>query len=70
MTRLRRLALLVAAIVATAGIGSITAQAQRAAELPRCQEDAVLIGTGAFDAGRWSAYVCGPAVDDYKETPR
>lgn len=35
--------------------------------IPRCTEDAVLVGTGSFDNGRWSAYVCGPAVDDYEE---
>lgn len=34
-------------------------------DLPRCPEDAVLIGSGSFDGGRYSSYVCGPAVDDY-----
>lgn len=33
--------------------------------VPRCEEDAVLIGVGDFDNGRWSAHECGPAVDDY-----
>lgn len=32
--------------------------------LPPCTEDVVLLGTGDFEAGRWSSYVCGPAVDD------
>lgn len=35
--------------------------------LPRCTEDAVLVGTGSFDDGRWTEYQCGPAVDDYEE---
>lgn len=34
--------------------------------LPSCPEDAVLIGSGSFEHGRWSAYGCGPAVDDYR----
>lgn len=38
-------------------------------KLPRCEEDAVLIGAGAFQDGRWSAYVCGPAADDYAVAP-
>ena len=33
--------------------------------IPQCAEDAVLVGAGAFDNGRWSAFVGGPAVDDY-----
>ena len=32
--------------------------------IPRCSEDVVLVGEGEFDAGRWSDYSCGPAVDD------
>jgi hypothetical protein len=32
--------------------------------LPACPEDAVLVGVGDFDAGRWTAYACGPALDD------
>lgn len=35
--------------------------------LPACPEDSVLVGLGAFDSGRWTAYQCGPAVDDYRE---
>ena len=34
--------------------------------IPRCQEDVVLIGENTFDAGRWSHYRCGPAVDDFR----
>jgi hypothetical protein len=36
--------------------------------LPRCEEDQVLVGYGDFEHGRWSAYACGPAVDDYEVT--
>ena len=32
---------------------------------PKCQEDVVFLGTGQFEAGRWTGYACGPAVDDY-----
>lgn len=34
--------------------------------LPACPEDAVLVGTGSFENGRWTDYECGPAVDDYQ----
>jgi len=33
--------------------------------IPLCPEDAVLIGVGEFEHRVWTAYVCGPAVDDY-----
>lgn len=33
--------------------------------LPRCPEDAVLVGTGDFEHGRYATYACGPAMDDY-----
>ena len=32
--------------------------------IPQCQEDAVLVGVGDFENGRWTRYVCGPALDD------
>ena len=35
--------------------------------IPGCQEDVVLLGSGSFERGRWSSYVCGPAVDDYQK---
>lgn len=35
--------------------------------IPACQEDVVLLGYGNFERGRWTHYVCGPAVDDYQE---
>lgn len=33
-------------------------------ELPRCQEDQVLVGEGNFEDGYWEGYVCGPTLDD------
>lgn len=33
--------------------------------VPRCPEDAVLVGLGEFEGGRWTTYRCGPALDDY-----
>jgi hypothetical protein len=36
-------------------------------QIPACMEDAVVIGFGDFDHGRWSEYTCGPALDDYTE---
>ena len=33
--------------------------------IPRCAEDVVLVGIGQFDNGRWTNYVCGPALDDF-----
>ena len=32
--------------------------------MPVCEEDQVIVGAGDFEAGRWTAYVCGPALDD------
>lgn len=34
-------------------------------QVPQCAEDAVLIGAGDFNDGRWERYECGPAVDDF-----
>ena len=57
----------VGAVIASAVIVLflITALVAGTRPVPQCEEDQVLIGTGDFDAGRWDAYVCGPAVDDY-----
>lgn len=33
--------------------------------VPKCQEDAVLVGYVSFEAGRWKHYECGPALDDF-----
>lgn len=34
-------------------------------EMPRCPEDAVLIGAGNFEDGRWDYLLCGPPKDNY-----
>lgn len=44
---------------------AIAADREARNPIPRCAEDAVLIGTGDFERGRWDRYVCGPAVDDF-----
>ncbi len=36
--------------------------------LPHCPEDAVIVGTGQFHNGTWTAYRCGPARDDFRTT--
>lgn len=35
--------------------------------IPRCEEDQVIVGVGAYTDGRWSVYECGPALDDFAE---
>lgn len=40
------------------------------ARVPVCPEDAVLVGYGAFEDGRWRTYACGPAVDDFQQEDR
>ncbi len=35
--------------------------------LPRCYEDAVLVGAGQFENGQWDNYICGPSFDDYTQ---
>lgn len=32
--------------------------------MPRCEEDAVIVGNGEFADGYWSRYECGPSLDD------
>lgn len=56
-----RLAVAIGAALLVFGLATRTSADLRS--LPRCEEDAVLIGIGAFQDGRWSAYRCGPAVD-------
>lgn len=46
------------------GVAIATASVERA--VPACQEDVTLVGSGDFEFGRWSSYVCGPAVDDLR----
>jgi hypothetical protein len=48
-----------------AGISILVVMGTQAYFLPACQEDSVLVGQGQFRGGRWTEYVCGPAVDDY-----
>ena len=33
--------------------------------IPQCHEDAVIVGIGDFEDGKWSEYVCGPSLDDF-----
>ena len=35
-------------------------------DLPSCPEDSTLVGGGNFERGRWSYYLCGPAMDDFE----
>lgn len=58
----RWLAVLVLAEAFTLGVIATWAGGGR--QMPVCQEDAILLGTGQFERGRWSSYVCGPAIDD------
>ena len=51
------------------GAGDASAGRGNLRPVPRCFEDSVLIGTGQFSQGRWTHYVCGPAVDDYIDNP-
>ena len=70
MTKLRAWILAVLVILAWTAIpdgpnaGAVTLPDT---SMPRCPEDAVLVGVGSFDDGRWTEYQCGPAVDDYQE---
>jgi hypothetical protein len=54
-----------ALFVGTVIVAATVAIASLSPVIPRCREDEVLVGAGDFDAGRYSAYVCGPAVDDF-----
>ena len=55
----------VAWLVLAAAIACTPTRQLGAADLPQCPEDTVIVGTGDYHAGRWTAYECGPAVDDY-----
>jgi hypothetical protein len=60
------LALVTAGLFAASGLVAASEnRPNNSREMPACEEDASIIGTGDFVAGRWSAYVCGPSVDDY-----
>ena len=60
------LAVVVLAIVLVVSIG---ADDLRNFELPQCQEDQVLVGSGAFLDGYWDEYKCGPSLDDLGGAP-
>ena len=57
--------LLALATVAIVVVVALAAHGPRVALVPRCVEDAVLVGLGDFEAGTWSSYECGPAADDF-----
>ena len=57
---MRALALAAAIVVGAFIVG------QPDTTVPQCPEDAVLVGSGDFNAGRYSAYECGPALDDFE----
>lgn len=48
-------------------LGAAILAGSGARPVPHCEEDAAIVGVGLFEDGRWSEYVCGPAVDDYTE---
>ena len=64
MDNLTKLAVGLALIgIIAAGCGPGPVDAGRI--VAQCQEDAVLIGMGAFEDGRWTWYECGPALDNF-----
>lgn len=52
---------LIVALAITAAIDDVVVQGPLIAD---CPEDSLLRGTGQFEDGQWTSYVCGPAVDD------
>ncbi len=36
----------------------------RDVRIPVCSEDVVIMGEGEYKWGKWSSYICGPALDD------
>lgn len=56
--------LLVLCVAALIGTANLVIEAI-STEMPRCQEDQVLIGVGQFENGYWDSYECGPAADDF-----
>ncbi len=52
-------------VIMVIAVLGLVAQALAPSLIPSCAEDTVLVGVGEFDQGRWTRYVCGPAVDDY-----
>ena len=45
--------------------GAVLWEARVIRHIPACEEDQVLLGTGAFHDGRWDEFECGPARDSY-----
>jgi hypothetical protein len=64
--RVMALAWAILAAGAVPAVGAIGAIAAARPAVPQCAEDVAIVGTGAFHDGRWSAYACGPAVDDLR----
>ena len=52
------IAIFILAITAATYIG-------RLMYIPQCHEDAVIVGIGDFENGRWTEYICGPSLDDF-----
>ena len=61
---MNKLARYVVIVLWLAGVATLMAYGFTSRVLPRCPEDAVLVGAGQFKNGRWDFYECGPAVDD------
>lgn len=59
-----RLCYVAAALALLFALGFMAGQADA---IPTCPEDAVLVGVGDFESGRWDRYTCGPARDDFNE---
>ena len=51
---------LIVAVAVTVGMSIVKYE-----PYPTCAEDVVLVGKGNFIQGRWTYYVCGPALDDW-----
>ena len=58
----QRYAIILATLIFALLLATLRLQTTR--RIPQCYEDAVLVGIGDFDNGRWDTYVCGPALDD------
>jgi len=46
-------------------VGYMMSNGDHYREIPPCPEDVVLVGSGEFDDGYWTEWVCGPALDDF-----
>lgn len=59
----------IAIFVLVFGFFVVLAGPEATPAIPQCEEDAVIIGDGDFENGRWERYECGPSVDDYIVMP-